>query len=97
MSVNTVANFVTAVNNVSPASKNVYAVTGYTTFPNGSASVVITKNGAAFLTVVYEAAVSQFIAENDSNTSAISVRYVATDGTQKVVDAQQFINFLAAN
>ena len=82
---------------VSPASKNVYAVTGYTTFGNGLSSVIITKNGAAFLTVIYEAASSQFVAENDSNTSAISVRWVGADNVQHVSDAQGFINWLAAN
>ena len=97
MSVTTVANFVTAVNAVSPASKNVYAVTGYTTFPNGSSSVVITKNGAAFLTVIYEAAISQFEPVNDANPNAISVRWVGADGVQHVSDAQQFVNWLAAN
>lgn len=97
MSVNTVANFVTAVNGVSPASKNVYAVTGYTTFPNSTSSVVITKNGLAFLTVIYENNASQFVAENDANTSAMSVRWVGADGVQHVSDGQQFINWLAAN
>lgn len=97
MSVNTIANFVTAVNGVSPASKNIYAVTGYTTYSNSISSVVITKNGAPFLTVNYENNASQFIGENDANTSAMSVRYVDAGGVQKVVDAQQFINFLAAN
>jgi len=97
MSVNTVANFVTAVNAVSPVSKNVYAVTGYTTYSNSISSVVITKNGAAFLTVIYENAVSAFVAENDANTSAMSVRWVGPDGVQHVSDAQQFINWLAAN
>ena len=97
MSVNTIANFVTAVNGVSPASKNIYAVTGYTTYSNSISSVVITKNGAPFLTVLYENNASQFIGENDANTSAMSVRYVDVGGVQKVVDAQQFINFLAAN
>jgi hypothetical protein len=98
MSVSTVTNFVAAVNAVAPASKNVYNVTSVSAvYPNGTYSVVITKNGLSFLTVVYEAAQSQFVAENDANTGGWSVRWVGLDGVQHVSDAQGFINWLAAN
>jgi hypothetical protein len=97
MSVSTVANFVTAVNAVVPASGNVYNASVYTTNPNGTATVTVTKNGAAFLTVVYEASVSQFEAANDANTGGWSVRFVGADGVQKVEDAQKFVNWLAAS
>jgi|SRR5579864_5855975 len=97
MSVTTVANFATAVAQTT-AKGTVYAVTGFTpNFAGGLSSVTITKNGAAFLTVIYEGASSQFIGENDANTSAASVRWVGADGVQHVSDAQQFINWLAAN
>ena len=97
MSVTTVANFATAVAAASPVSKNVYAVTGYTTFPNGTSSVVITKNATAFLTVVYEGAISLFEPANDANSGGFSVRWVGADGVQHVSDAQAFVNWLAAN
>ena len=97
MSVSTVANFATAVAAVSPVSKNVYAVTGYTTYSNSLSSVVITKNGAAFLTVVYEGTSSQFEAANDANTGGWSVRWVGADGVQHVSDAQAIVTWLAAN
>ena len=98
MSVTTVANFATAVAAVSPVSKNVYAVTGYTpNFASGASSVTITKNGAAFLTVIFEGVSSQFEPVNDANLNGMSVRWVGADGVQHVSDAQAFVNWLAAN
>jgi len=98
MSVSSVANFVTAVNAIGKtAAGNTYLATGYTKFPNGTASVTITQNGAAFLTVVYEGVLSQFVAASDLDSGGISVRWVGAGGVQKVMDAQAFINFLSAN
>ena len=97
MSVTTVANFATAVAQTTTKG-TVYAVTGYTpAFAGGLSNVTITKNGAAFLTVVYEAQSSQFEASNDANTGGYSVRWVGADGVQHVQDAQAFVNWLAAN
>lgn len=94
MSVNTVANFVTAIANATPASGNKYNAQVYTTFPNGTSQVTITKNGAAYLTVVYEAQLSQFIPADDNNTGGWSVRY-QNAGVQAVVDAQLFVQNLS--
>ena len=94
MSVSTVANFVTAVN---AASGTKYVVTGYTTYSNSLSSVTITKNGAAFLTVIYEGVLSQFEPATDANSGGFSVRWVGADGVQHVNDAQSFVNYLAAN
>jgi hypothetical protein len=98
MSVSTFANFQTAVGAVVSKSGATYTVSGvYTTLPNGATQGTILKNGAIFINFVYEAQTSQFIAANDSNVSGWSLRWVDAGGVQHVSDAQQFVNWLAAN
>ena len=97
MSVTSVANFATAVDQTTKKG-TVYAVTGYTpNFASGASSVTITKTGAAFLTVIFEGVSSQFEPVNDANLNGMSVRWVGADGVQHVSDAQAFVNWLAAN
>lgn len=100
MSVSTYANFVTAVAALAPASGNVYQCITQNANPNGTTTCVIQQllKGATayanYQVIVYEGKLSQFIAENDTNQSAISVRFVGPDGVQKVMDAQAFLNTL---
>lgn len=100
MAVNTYANFVSAVAALAPASGNLYQCITQNANPNGTVTAVIQqllKGGTAYKNyqvIVYEAALSQFIAESDINPAGASVRYVGADGVQHVADAQQFLSML---
>ena len=95
MAVDTISNFIAAVNAVSPASKNVY-VCG-TQDSNGE--ITISKNGAAFMKVFYSSN-PNWGAATDANPKGAGVLVrggQAGVDSSRYFDAQGFVNMLAAN